>query len=239
MLSKKNTPKNRVLIFSPHPDDAEIAMGGAIARFVDEGWDLCIVDITDGEPTPAGDAETRAAETKAAAKALGINERVCLGLPNRFLESSLEYRRQLANAIRKYQPRWLFTAFRPDVHPDHSHASRLTEEARFVAKYTKTDMDFEAHYPEKIFYYYGSHLPLHPQPCFVVDVTEQWPRKIEAVTAYQSQFWHNQKDADRKGWIIDQINVVGRYFGNRIGVEYGEPFYCHELVGLSSLSCLI
>ncbi|KPK77603.1 MAG: hypothetical protein AMJ79_02615 [Phycisphaerae bacterium SM23_30] len=239
MSEKVDESSKRVLVFSPHPDDAEIAMGGVMARLLDEGWEVFVVDITNGEPTPAGSEEIRAAETQEASKALGIRDRICLGLPNRFLAAKHEYRRRLAQAIRQYRPRWLFTAFLPDAHPDHTYASRLTEEARFVAKFTKTDLDFEAHYPEKIFYYYCSHLPIHPQPRLVVDVTEQWDRKIKAVSAYQSQFWLNQKDPKRKGWIIEQINVVGRYFGSRIGVKYAEPFYCHELVGISKMSCLL
>ncbi len=230
---------NRALIFSPHPDDAEIAMGGTIARMLDEGWQVSVVDITNGEPTPTGSIETRAAETKEASHALGITQRVCLGLPNRFLENKLEYRQAMAEAIREHKPRWLFTTYRPDAHPDHVHAGSLTEEARFAAKFTRTDMSFEPHYPEKIFYFYTTHLRLHPQPSFVVDVSDQWQRKIAAIKAYQSQFWHNQSEPDRKGWIIDHINTICRYFGNRIGVKYGEPFYCHELVGLSTITALL
>jgi len=231
--------EKRALVFSPHPDDAEIAMGGTIARMLDEGWQVIVADITDGEPTPAGSRETRAAETEQATKALGITQRCCLQLPNRFLEDNLEYRRVLAEAIRQYTPRWVFTAFRPDAHPDHVHTAGLTEGARFAAKLTKTDMAYEPHYPEKIFYFYASHLRLHPQPRFVVDVTDQWQRKVTAVEAYQSQFWHNQSDPARKGWIIEHITTICRYFGTCVGVKYAEPFYCHELVGLSTISTLL
>ena len=46
--------ENRILIFSPHPDDAEIGMGGTVAKFLDEGWEVILADLTDGEPTPSG-----------------------------------------------------------------------------------------------------------------------------------------------------------------------------------------
>lgn len=228
-----------VMIFSPHPDDAEIAMGGSIALMLDEGWLVFLVDITNGEPTPAGNPKIRAAEARQASQTLGITKRICLELPNRFLENKLEYRRALAVVIREHKPNWLLTPFGTDAHPDHVHAASLTEEARFVAKLSKTDLLYEPHYPEKIIYYYASHLRLNIQPSFVVDISNQWERKINAIKAYQSQFWHNQLDPKRKGWIIDHIEAVCRYFGNRIGAKYAEPFYCHELMGLSTLGSLL
>lgn len=233
-----NKDKN-VLIFSPHPDDAELAMGGTIAHLIEDGWNVTIADLTDGEPTPAGSVEIRQKETAAASAALGITQRTCLNLPNRYLEQTLKYRRTVAEAIRKYKPRWLFVTFRPDAHPDHVHASRLIEDARFTAKLTKTDMAHEPHYPEKIIYYYATHLNVHPNPSFVVDVTDQWEKKLAAIKAYQSQFWLNQKDSARRGWIIDHIEAICRYFGNRINTTYGEPFFCHELVGLENLNTLL
>lgn len=236
---KNNVENKRVLVFSPHPDDAEITLGGTMCRLLDDGWEVILADLTNGEPTPTGSVEIRAAESAQAAEVLGITKRVCLGLANRYLDESLESRRAVAEAVREYQPRWLFTTFPTDAHPDHIHGSHLVDDARFAAKLTRTDMKFEPFYPDKIIYYYASHLRLHPQPSFVVDVSEYWDRKIEAISAYQSQFWLNQSDPARKGWILEHIAIICRYFGNRIGVEYAEPFYCHELVGLSGLNSLL
>jgi len=230
---------NIALIFSPHPDDAELGMGGTIVRMLKDDWEVVLVDITNGEPTPCGSVEIRSGESAKASKILGLSKRICLGLPNRYLENNLEYRRVLAETIRQFKPRWIFTVCRPDAHPDHVHAGELTEEARFTAKLTKSEMAFEPHYAEKIIYYYATHLRVHAQPSFVVDVTDQWDRKIEAVKAYQSQFWLNQSDPQKKGWIIDHIASICGYFGNRIGVKYGEPFFCHELVGLTSVNHLL
>ncbi len=229
----------RVLIFAPHPDDAELTMGGTIVKLMAEGWEVVVADLTDGEPTPAGTPEIRAVERQKATEILGIEQRVCLGMPNRYLEVNLEYRRIMAETIRQFRPRWLFTTFRPDAHPDHIHGSELTEDARFTAKLTKTDMSYEPWHPQKIIYYYASHLRVHPEPRFVLDVSDYWDRKLQAVRAYQSQFWDNQADESKKGWIIDHLEVIGRYFGQMIGVRYGEPFFCHELVGLKNLDGLM
>ncbi len=231
--------ENRALILSPHPDDAEIAMGGTIAKMLADGWDVIIVDLTNGEPTPAGSIDIRARETKVASNILGIKRRECLGLPNRYLQDTLEARVIIAEAIRKYQPRWLFTTSVPDAHPDHIHASSLVTDARFTAKLTKTDMAHEPWYPEKIVHFYASHLNVHPNPSFVVDITEHFDKKIEAISAYRSQFWLNQKDPAREGWIIEHITTICKYFGTRIGTKYAEPFSCHELVGLSTLNALL
>ena len=228
----------RVMIFPPHPDDGELAMGGTIAKLIDEGWDVVVADMSSGEPTPAGSREIRAAETEKASTALGITRRINLGLPNRFFEENIESRVTIAEAIREYKPRWLFGPFRPDAHPDHIHASRLIEDARFHAKLTKTEMKHDPHHPEKIIYFYATHLRVHPNPSFVVDVTPYWDRKIEAVHAYRSQFWDNQPE-EKQGWILEHVEALCRYFGNRIGVKYGEPFFCHELVGLNDLGSLL
>jgi len=230
--------QKKVMILSPHPDDAEIAMGGTIARMIDDGWEVIVADLTNGEPTPAGSVEIRAAETARASQALGLKTRLCLGLPNRYVMNTLEYRVIVASAIRQHQPHWLFTVAQPDAHPDHIHAQELVDDARFAAKLTKTDMPFQPHYPDKIIYFYASHLRAHPNPSFLVDVTAQWDRKIAALEAYQSQFWQHDKGRG-PGWIIDYITTYCRYFGSRINVKYAEPFLCREPVGLARLDALL
>ncbi|MCD6393506.1 MAG: hypothetical protein J7M40_08355, partial [Planctomycetes bacterium] len=91
----------------------------------------------------------------------------------------------------------------------------------------------------KIIYFYASHLRQHPNPRFLVDVTSQWERKISAIEAYQSQFWLNQQEPAQRGWIIEHITALCRYFGTRVGVKYAEPFFIHEMVGLGSLDSLL
>lgn len=128
------------LIVAPHPDDAELAMGGAIAKMITTGWSVCIVDLTDGEPTPFGSKQIRTKETQRASDILGIKKRICLDMPNRNLEPILQNRRKLAEVIRLNRPDILFAPAMPDWHPDHKAALELTEAARFEAKYHKTDL---------------------------------------------------------------------------------------------------
>jgi bacillithiol biosynthesis deacetylase BshB1 len=163
-------------------------MGGAILKFKEEGLRVGILELTNGEPTPHGTPEIRANETAAATTILGVDWRDNLGLPNRSLEPTLEARAQLAGVIRQRRPRWLFAPYWIDAHPDHVAATRLVEDARFWAKLSKTDLPGEPHHPQRIYHYYAIHLKQAPQPAFVLDITEQWERKLAAISCYHSQF---------------------------------------------------
>ena len=114
-----------ILIVSPHPDDAELGMGGAILKFRAEGLAVGVLDLTNGEPTPFGSPEIRQQETAAATKILGLAWRENLGLPNRSLEPTLAAREQLAVVFRRTRPRWIFAPYWIDAHPDHVAATRL------------------------------------------------------------------------------------------------------------------
>src|SRR5690349_4189053 len=128
------------LVVAPHPDDAELGVGGTIVRLISQGWNVGILDLTSGEPTPLGSPARRAAETNAANVALGGPWRKNLGLPNRSLEATLENRRALAAVFRAVRPRLIFAPYWEDAHPDHAAATKLVEDARFWSKLSKTDI---------------------------------------------------------------------------------------------------
>ena len=108
-----------ILVISPHPDDAELGMAGAILKMKSEGLSVGVLDLTNGEPTPFGSPEIRARETAAATEILGLDWRENLGLANRSLEPTLESRAKLAGEIRHTRPRWLLAPYWIDAHPDH------------------------------------------------------------------------------------------------------------------------
>jgi bacillithiol biosynthesis deacetylase BshB1 len=226
-----------LLIVSPHPDDAELGMGGAICRFLDEGLRVGVLDLTNGEPTPHGSPEIRAAETQRASQVLGLTWRENLGLANRHVEPTLEARHALAAVIRRTRPRWLFAPYWIDAHPDHVAATQLVEAARFWAKLTKCDIAGQPHYPERIYNYFCVHLKLVPQPNFVLDISPYWPRKLAALECYQSQFVAGREHLQPS--FLDRQRDEAAYWGKVIGTQYGEPFACREPVGLISMSSLI
>ena len=224
-----------LLVIGAHPDDAEIGMGGAIAAFVQQGHGVAILDLTDGEPTPMGSPERRRAESEAAARALGVHRRITLPLPNRYLMDTVENRTAVAEVIREVRPEIVFLPYGVDAHPDHVAAERLGEAARFYAKLTKTQMRGEPHYPRRILHFFCTHYRLHVAPAFILDITDQIERKMEAVACYRSQF---NEERGNTG-VLDAIRTVAAYWGTRIRRPYGEPFASKEPVGLRGLGDLV
>jgi N-acetylglucosamine malate deacetylase 1 len=224
-----------VVCVGAHPDDVEIGMGATIAGMVASGLSVAIVDLTDGEPTPAGTRETRLAEADAAARRLGVSERRILDLPNRQLFDTVEARTALAEAFRELRPRIVFAPYPLDAHPDHVAASTIVQAARFWAKLTKTDMAGEPHYPARLYRYMAVHLRLVREPSFVVDVSEDLPVKLEALAMYRSQFSANPANTG----LIEMMEGVARMWGGMIGTAAGEPFFCDEPVGIRSVDSLV
>lgn len=226
-----------VLVVAPHPDDAELGMGGAILKMLAAGKSVGILDLTSGEPTPHGTPEIRADETAAASKVLGIRWRQNLGLPNRSLEASLENRALLAGVIRQTRPEHLYAPYWIDAHPDHVAATELVEAARFWAKLSKSDLPGEPFHPKRIFNYYCVHLKMSPQPAFILDISEEWPTKRRAIECFQSQFVTGRESVLPS--FIDQLETEAAWWGKTIGARYGEPFHCREPIGLSDTRSLV
>lgn len=226
-----------ILIVSPHPDDAELGMGGAILKFKSEGLRVGVLDLTSGEPTPFGTTEIRKLETQAATEILGLDWRENLGLPNRSLEPTLSARAQLAGVFRKTRPRWIFAPYWIDAHPDHVAATQLIEAARFWSKLTKSDLPGEPFYPERIYYYFCVHLRIIPQPAFVLDISEFWERKLAAISCYRSQFIEGRPQEPPT--FLDRLRDQAAVWGWSIGAKFGEPFASREPVGLGTMKGIL
>jgi N-acetylglucosamine malate deacetylase 1 len=223
-----------VLVVAPHPDDAELGMGGAICKMLEQGRRVGIVDLTSGEPTPHGTPEIRAAIATAA---LGSPWRYNLGMRNRFLEATLENRHRLAGLFRLTRPKWIFTPYWSDAHPDHVAATELVESARFWSKLSKSDLAGQPYHPERIYYYYCIHLKMVPQPSFILDISEQWPAKAESIEAYQSQFVTGRTTEPPS--FTERLREEAAFWGKAIGVRYGEPFASKEPIGMKGFDSLI
>jgi N-acetylglucosamine malate deacetylase 1 len=224
-----------VAVVAPHPDDAEIGMGGTIAALTQGGAEVVIIDLTDGEPTPHGSREIRAQETKAASHLLGVRDRVLLDVKNREIFDSVENRKLLASALRQYKPEIIFVPYWEDGHPDHVQACVLGEAARFYSKFVKTDMPFDPHYPRKLLHYFCTHIRPRAQPSFVFDISAFIEVKLKSVEAYRSQFVENEKNREVLG-LIGQENA---HWGFQVQAAYGEPFICREHICLKSVESLL
>tara|TARA_R110002049_G_scaffold2750_2_gene21584 strand:- start:413026 stop:413721 length:696 start_codon:yes stop_codon:yes gene_type:complete len=226
-----------MLVVAPHPDDAELGMGGTIAKMIDMGWRVGVLDLTTGEPTPHGSESLRRKETARATEILNLTWRGNAGLPNRKLEHTLEARQLIASYFRMLRPRWIFAPYWEDAHPDHVAATGMIEAARFWSKLSKTDMPGERFHPERVYYYYCIHLRLAVQPNWIVDISDHWTRKKESIAAYESQFVTG-RPTDSPA-LLDRLRDDAANWGRLINRDFGEPFATKEPLALKSLQELI
>lgn len=223
-----------ILVVGAHPDDAEIGLGGTLALMSEMGFNCGIVDLTDGEPTPRGSTEVRAAEAAKAAEILGVSRRT-LALPNRYLFDTREAREKVAAVFREWRPRIVAVPWWQDAHPDHVAACRIAEAARFFAKFTKAGMPGKPHYPALFVYHLCSHLRVMPQVSLVVDVTATIEKKMAAIEAYESQFGESE---ERRAFLRG-LKDRAALWGGLAQVGAGEPIITREPIGLRNLGALL
>lgn len=219
-------PEVDILAFGPHPDDVELGCGGTLIKLADRGCRFAIVDLTRGEMGTRGTVETRAAEAAAASEILGATERVNLGLVDGSVRNDHKSRRKVVEAIRTYRPKLVLAPYHQDRHPDHSHASELIYEAAFVAGLRRYETGQESYRPPKFVYYmrwYGF------EPTFIVDITDQYERKMAAVWAYASQFKPPERADEPETRLTTpayhwELVHQMAYYGSLIQSRYGEAF---------------
>ncbi len=230
--------KKRFLFISPHPDDAELGIGGTLIKLKKQGHSVFMVDLTDGEPTPCGNKQIRKKETERATKILGIDKRVNLGLSNRYLFDTKEARLALAAQIRKFKPDILFCPYPQDAHPDHLATAKITEAARFYAKYTKAGkagLEGRPHYPFYLFYFFASHLRSNFEPNFFIDISEDFAKKMEAVRCYRSQFVDNPTN----DFVFSYIENINRFWGSLIRKKFAEAVFSREAIKIDDLEAVL
>ncbi|QDT05950.1 1D-myo-inositol 2-acetamido-2-deoxy-alpha-D-glucopyranoside deacetylase [Rubripirellula lacrimiformis] len=226
-----------MLVIAPHPDDAELGMGGTIAKMIHEGMRVGVLDLTTGEPTPHGSEAIRRQETSVATEALNLTWRGNAGLTNRKLVHTLDARQLVASYFRILRPRWIFAPYWNDAHPDHVAATDLIEAARFWAKLSKTDMPGQRFHPERIYYYFCIHLRIAVDPDWIVDISDHWDAKLASILAYDSQFVQGRPTDPPT--MIDQLHYEAANWGRLINRRYGEPFATKEPLAMKSLRDLI
>jgi bacillithiol biosynthesis deacetylase BshB1 len=226
-----------VLAVAPHPDDLEILCGGTLALLVKKGYRVGIVDLTTGEPTPRGTVERRAAEAEAARQALGVPFRLNLHLPNRELMDTPANRYAVATVFRRYRPEIVIAAAgrTPAASPDHYQGQLLIEASRFYSQLTKWDDRFENLPPHRITHLVYAPFPFdaeqrHWPGTVIVDITETFEAKIQAIRCYESQF-----DAERFARLQHFVAGQNAAIGGRCGFRYGELFHLPVPVGSGDL----
>ena len=227
-----------VLAVGAHPDDVEIAVGGILARLVQQGHRVGICDLTNGEPTPGSPGpETRLAEAVEAARILGVQMRETLTLPNRCLFDSFAARIALARVIRRWRPKIVMgiAGKTPMASPDHWQAMQITDAAVFYSRLTKWDDEFaglSVHSVKKqLWYPLGLSTLDHPEMTgrFIVDISDALQIKLEAIRAYKTQF---PPSKDRVFRLVESQN---RFYGATAGFEAGEMLFSATTMGIRDL----
>ena len=174
-----------LLVFGPHPDDIEIGLGGTVARHTAAGHQVGLCDLTKGELSSNGTPEQRQAEAAAAAGVLGALWRENLGWPDGGIQATPPMIRSAVDLIRRHRPRTIAIPHWEDRHPDHVAASQVLRTAAFTSGLRRYATGVDPWRPEWVCYYFIND---SSAPSFVVDVSEQYQRKREALECYRSQF---------------------------------------------------
>ena len=234
-----------VLAIGAHPDDIELSCGGTVAKFVAEGHSVALADATEGELGTRGTAAIRATEAQKAATILGAKVRRNLGLPDGSIEVTQASLLKVITLIRELRPRILLIPHGVDRHPDHVHTHQLCREAWFYSglhkiKTSLKGVEQEAYRPENFLEFMQWFEFNHT---FVVDISETFEKKMESVRAHGSQF-HDPASSDPQTLLsrpdfLQKIEARARYYGQTIGVTYGEPFFSFAPLGIRSIFDLV
>jgi bacillithiol biosynthesis deacetylase BshB1 len=227
-----------VLAIAAHPDDVEQTCGGTLLRMAGMGYRTGVMDLTAGDMGTRGTPEIRMSEAGEAARILLVSWRGNLRFPDARLDNSIAARMTVAGQIRHLRPRVVVIPYWEARHPDHYRAGELAYEACFLAGLRKLDSESEPHRPFKVIY---SSLYANVLPSFIVDISAQFERRMQALFAYASQYGAQQEGSDLfpdQAEIRDRLASIARFYGNQIGVKYGEPFVVKETMRVDDIVTL-
>ncbi|QLG46763.1 bacillithiol biosynthesis deacetylase BshB1 [Costertonia aggregata] len=236
-----------ILAFGAHPDDVELGAGATVAKEIEQGKKVGIVDLTRGELGTRGSAEIRDQEAHNAAKLLGVAVRENLGFADGFFVNDKAHQIEIIKMIRKYRPEIVLCNTIDDRHIDHEKGSKLVSDACFLSGLIKIDTKFDGEeewqepWRPKVVYHYIQWKNIEPD--FVVDVSGFIDRKTKAILAYSSQFYDPKSDEPETPIssknFIDSVHYRARDLGRLIGVEFAEGFTVERFVAVKSLQDLI
>lgn len=237
-----------LLAIGVHPDDVELSCSGTIINEIKRGKKVGILDLTQGELGSRGTIETRYAEAGKAAQILGVVVRENLKMRDGFFINDEEHQKKLIAAIRKYQPEIVITNALSDRHPDHGRAAKLTTDSCFLSGLRKVETkdkkgnSQEAWRPKYVFHYIQDR---YHEPDFVIDITDVFEQRMEAVKAYTTQFYNPDNEDDgpqtyiSTSAFLESIIARARVMGKKIGVQYGEGFNSEKSLGIKDLDSFI
>jgi N-acetylglucosamine malate deacetylase 1 len=231
-----STPALDVLALAAHPDDVEQTCGGTLLAMAERGYRTGVLDLTAGDMGTRGTPETRLAEAEAAGALMRLAWRGNARFPDARLENTLMSRMTLSGYLRRLRPRVVILPYWEGRHPDHYRASELGYEACFLSGLRKLDEYTEPYRPFKILY---SSLYANVDASFVVDISKHFERRMEALLSYRSQYSGESGEGNlifpTEQEVRDRLEAIARFYGNLIGVRYGEPFIVKEAMQVEDI----
>ena len=226
-----------LLAIGAHPDDAELTCGGTLVKATRQGYRTGILDLTGGETGTHGDRGVRAREADAAAKVLGVATRINAGLPDAGIHNTDATRRVVVEVLRRTRPKVVILPYPIGRHPDHRLASELCRDASYLAGLANYDAHGEAHRPDKILYTLA-YREDPVKPTFVVDVSDEFETKMDAIRCYASQFDGKMAAGEifpAGGDVYENVRMHCARYGSLIRCTYGEPYLTHETVRIDDV----
>ena len=225
-----------IIAFGAHPDDVELAASGTLLHHCGLGQKIGVIDLTQGELGTRGNATLRLQEAEKAAQILGLSARENLGMADGFFKINENNLLKVVEMIRKYRPEVVFAKAVSDRHPDHGRGAELVSRACFLSGLVKVETNQQPWRPKTV-YNYIQDRGLTPK--FVVDITPYWPKKLESIMSYSSQFY-DPKSKEPASPISskefkDFVEARAREYGRMIGVEFGEGFTSERPIGIDSV----
>lgn len=233
------------LVIMAHPDDAELSCAGTIINQIRDGKKVGIADLTQGEMGTRGTPEIRLQEASDSAKIMGVSVRENLELPDVYFQNNEECQRKVIQIIRKYQPDLVIANAVKDRHPDHGKGAELVKTAAFMSGLRMIETAHEGEWqkawrPKAVYHAIQSNYLV---PDIVVDVSEAWELKLEAIRAFKSQFFDpNSKEPETyisSPEFLKMIEARGKEYGHSIKVPYGEGFNVTQQMGVKDLFDLL
>jgi bacillithiol biosynthesis deacetylase BshB1 len=237
-----------ILAIGAHPDDVELGCSGAIINEIRNGKKVGVLDLTQGELGSRGNVETRYQEAAKAAMIMGVHIRENLKMADGFFINDEEHQRKLIIVLRKYQPEIVLANSLDDRHPDHGRAAKLIADACFLAGLKKIESkdesgkSQEAWRPKYVFHYIQDR---YHEPDLIVDITNVFEQRMEAIKAYTTQFYNPENEDDGPQTYIstpeflESVIARARMIGKKIGVKYGEGYNTEKRIGVRSFDALI
>ena len=229
-----------LLAIAAHRDDIELTCGGTLIKAARQGYRTAILDLTQGEMGTRGSAATRAAEASRAAEVMQLAARENLDLPDAGIVNDPATRERLARVIRRFRPRVVIAPAPTGRHPDHIVTSQLVRDACFVAGLAKLAPDVPKHRPHKVVHTLSFRQDA-TKPTFVVDISDVFEQKMDAIRSYDSQFSGVTQAGEvypNGEPLYDVVRHYAAYYGALIRRRYGEPFLTVETMLVDDIVAL-